>query len=140
MKAAEKGYILAEMMAALLLLGILLSVAIPLLQALQVQAWEQTAQLEAVSLLQERMERLSSQHPFAAVKGEETRKSRMNPHQTYHIKWQTQCKKGRMMQIDVEVQWQSRTQTGKVLKLTTYRYPTSSNKSKDLLTWSWSSP
>jgi type II secretory pathway pseudopilin PulG len=140
MKAEEKGYILAEVVAALLILGILLSFIIPLFKEWKVEAWEQSAQLEAISILQERMERLSSQSPLAAIKGGETRKSRMNPQQMYHIKWQTQSKKGQLMQIDVEVQWESRTQTGKVLKVTTYRYPTSLNRSRDLLMWRSSSP
>jgi hypothetical protein len=121
MKTEEEGYLLAEIVAALFVLGILLSFLIPLFKELKNQEWDQITHLEALSLLQERMEWLSGRHALEISKGEETQKSRMKE-QTYHIKWQTQFKRGRMMQMEVEIQWQNDNKKERILKATTYRY------------------
>jgi Tfp pilus assembly protein PilE len=123
MNTDEQGYMFAEIVATLFILSILLSCLIPFFQELKNQEWEQSMRLEAISLLQERMERLSSEYPFDEIKGGETQTSRMNVQQTYRIQWQTAFRRGQLVQIDVEVQWQNNnTKKRKTLKATTYRY------------------
>ncbi|WP_139179459.1 hypothetical protein [Lihuaxuella thermophila] len=121
MKSGEHGYTLAETVTGLLVLGLVLSFAVPTFLELKAKELEQLSKVEAMSLLQERAEKMSVRLPFSG-QGKEKRKSRLLPRQSYQLVWRGSFPKPDLYQIEVEVQWRDQSGKQRRMSVKTHRF------------------
>lgn len=121
MKSGEQGFTLAETVTGLLVLGVVLSFAVPVFLELKAKELEHLSVVEAMSLLQERAEKMSAYMPLSG-QGKEERKSRMLPKQVYQILWKGSFQEPDLYQIDVEVQWRDKSGKLRRMSVKTHRY------------------
>lgn len=98
---------LVEVIISLFILGIIGSCSLPLLTELREMDWKQTADFEATTFLQEKMEELRS-NPLALMSnGTSRRASTSVSNLTYFVKWSCRMEQS-LKTIDVEVSWKDR--------------------------------
>ncbi|GGA31519.1 hypothetical protein GCM10007416_00050 [Kroppenstedtia guangzhouensis] len=103
----EDGFTLAETVTALMVFGVLVSVALPILGELQIRHQSHAQRMEALILLQSEMERVQSSAVPVPAKGEKNRKGKgVN----YRIRWEKKFAEPHLAGTYVEVTWKDANQ------------------------------
>lgn len=98
----EAGFTLAETVTALMVFGVLVSVALPILGELQIRHQSHVHRMEALILLQSEMERVQSSTVPVPATGEKNKKGKgVN----YRIRWEKKYAEPHLTGTYVEVTW-----------------------------------
>lgn len=100
----ERGFTLVEILTALMILGVVMAVAIPVFLEWRGEQHLANQRFEAVLLLQERMERLQRETAPLQTRGTEERRGETVKGTVYRITWKKAIR-GHLVRTDVIVEW-----------------------------------
>ncbi|MBO2532011.1 MAG: prepilin-type N-terminal cleavage/methylation domain-containing protein [Planifilum fulgidum] len=104
MRRDERGFTLAEIVTALMVLGVMAAAAIPVFLEWRGAQHLASQRFEAQLLLQEKMERLQRETDLHPARGTEKRRGEAAKGTLYRIEWKKEVR-GRLMRTDVMVAW-----------------------------------
>ncbi|MFC4076623.1 type II secretion system protein [Salinithrix halophila] len=115
----QKGFTLAETVTAMLIVGILLSTALPVALEINGQLVSRGRQMEAMAILESRMEEVQRSSLEAPASGKRVQQSNGV---RYRIKWRKSRIGPRLTGSEVEVRWKDREKRARKLSLKSVQY------------------
>jgi prepilin-type N-terminal cleavage/methylation domain-containing protein len=100
----ERGFTLVEILTALMILGVITAVALPVFLEWRGAQHLASQRFEAQLLLQERMERLQRDPDLHSTRGAEERRGEAAKGTVYRIAWKKEIR-GHLVRTDVMVAW-----------------------------------
>ena len=116
MRRDERGFTLAEIVTALMVLGVMAAAAIPVFLEWRGAQHLASQRFEAHLLLQEKMERLQRETDPHPVRGSEKRRGEAVAGTVYQVTWKQEIR-GHLMRTDVMVTWKDAKGIGRKLRL-----------------------
>ncbi|MBH8597452.1 type II secretion system protein [Thermoactinomyces sp. CICC 10523] len=122
MKRGEEGFTLAEVTMSLVLIGVFMVFAVPVLHEIKMKETEEIIRLEIDHWMENEMEKQLSAFPDRCAGESKTVKSEEFPKQVYLLQTKCRAVEPFLYQMEVEVQWKGKDGKTKSARWMTHRF------------------